>query len=125
MSNRDRPSSSQQSSDFVCLCCGTCCSRYQPRISLAEVDTIASNLNFTTDQFIEQYTDQRWPGTQSFLIKHVNSACVFLKPSENGQLKICSIHAFKPACCLDWQAGADRQECQEGLSKKCDSGHQH
>jgi hypothetical protein len=120
VNSRKRKADNKKSSDFVCLCCGTCCSRYQPRISLEEVDSIARNLNINADQFIQQYTDHRWPGTQSFLIQHVNSACVFLKSSENGDLKICSIHTFKPACCLDWQARADRAECQEGMNKKHD-----
>jgi len=111
-----------KSLEFVCLCCGTCCKRYQPRISLTEANSIAGNLNISPDEFIKQYTDHRWPGTQSFLIQHVNSGCIFLKPSEDGNLFLCSIHSFKPDCCLDWQASADREECQEGLSKKRSPG---
>lgn len=117
MNSRIRVTDNQSYADFVCLCCGTCCSRYQPRISLAEVDSIAKNLNITADQFIKHYTDRRWPGTQSFLIRQANEACLFLKPSTDGKFKLCSIHAFKPNCCLEWQAGASREECQEGLNK--------
>jgi Fe-S-cluster containining protein len=106
-----------KASQFVCLCCGTCCKRYQARISIAEANSIAYNLNLPADQFINDYTDHRWPGTQSYLIRQVNSACIFLKPSEDAALMLCSIHPFKPDCCLAWQAGADREECQEGLSK--------
>ncbi len=112
----------QSSSEFVCLCCGTCCSRYQPRVTLKEVASIAQNLKITSDEFIKLYTDHRWPGTQSFLIRQVNSVCCFLKPSEDGKLKLCSIHTFKPGCCLEWQAGASRPECQEGLNQRWNSG---
>lgn len=118
MTDRIRCASNSNFSDFACLCCGTCCSRYQARVELSEIDEIAQNLGISNEQFIQQYTDPRWPGTRSFLIRHVDSVCIFLKPSEDGQVRLCSIHAFKPACCLEWQAQADRSECQEGLNRR-------
>jgi uncharacterized protein len=118
VNKRIRASNKKQSNDFVCLCCGTCCSIYQPRISLDEVHIIAGKLNLSVSQFVEQYTDRRWPGTQSYLIRHVNSACVFLKPSLDNRLKLCSIHDFKPICCLEWQASSDRRECQTGINQQ-------
>jgi Fe-S-cluster containining protein len=69
-------------------------------------------------QFVAEFTDTRWPGTQSFLIKHVNGSCIFLKSSDNPKQFICSIHEFKPNCCLDWKPGMDRNECKEGLLKQ-------
>jgi Fe-S-cluster containining protein len=124
MSNSTETNSNESSSGFVCLCCGTCCTRYQPRVSLEEVNSIALNLKITAGDFIKKYTDHRWPGTQSFLIRQVNSTCSFLKPSADGKLMLCSIHSFKPSCCLEWQAGANRLECQEGLNKRWNSRSQ-
>jgi Fe-S-cluster containining protein len=100
---------------FPCICCGTCCSKYQPRLSKIEAHRIADKLKISWDQFRKEYTDPRWPGTQSFLIKHTNGACLFLKTSADKKQKICLIHDIKPDCCREWIQGPDRPECREGL----------
>jgi hypothetical protein len=87
------------------------------------MEFIASHLNIAPDRFKKQYTDPRWPGIESFLIRQVNSICIFLKSSEDGERRLCSIHAFKPACCLEWQARADREECLTGLKMGRKSAH--
>jgi uncharacterized protein len=101
-----------------CFRCGTCCSRFQPRIDISEAHRICHKLGLSLDRFVTEFTDTRWPGTQSFLIKHVNGSCIFLQSSENPRQLLCSIHEFKPDCCLDWKPGMDRNECKEGLSKQ-------
>jgi Fe-S-cluster containining protein len=63
------------------------------------------------------YTDRRWPGTESFLLMHINAACVFLETTPETHLSLCRIHSFKPACCREWEAGIHKPECQTGLSK--------
>jgi Fe-S-cluster containining protein len=98
-----------------CICCGTCCSKYQPRLSLAEAQLLAQKLGISWEQFKDNYTDSRWPGTASFLLRHQNGACIFLQFSPSSKQKLCLIHDFKPECCLDWQAGWEKPECRGGL----------
>jgi Fe-S-cluster containining protein len=62
-----------------------------------------------------EYTDPRWPGTKSFLLKHVDGACIFLKADPSCKQFLCKIHGFKPACCLEWESGLNKQECLKGL----------
>ncbi len=61
-----------------CFRCGVCCTRYQVRLSLVEARQIADELGFDWDEWLDRYVDQRWPGTDSFLLRHCNGACVFL-----------------------------------------------
>jgi Fe-S-cluster containining protein len=103
--------------NYSCICCGTCCRKYQPWLTPEEVTKIAGQLNINTEKFYSDYTDRRWPGTESFLLVHVDNACVFLKTDSATQLSLCRIHAFKPACCLSWTAGIHKPECQAGLKK--------
>jgi Fe-S-cluster containining protein len=76
---------------------------------------IAAKLGVTREEFIDKYTDRRWPGINDFLIRQDGFGCIFLKQSASNKQKLCQIHIFKPQCCLDWQFGKQRQECQEGL----------
>jgi Fe-S-cluster containining protein len=69
------------------------------------------------EQFRAEYCDPRWPGTRSFLLRHKYGACIFLSKQPGKKEKLCSIHRFKPACCLDWMPGFEKAECQEGLQK--------
>jgi Fe-S-cluster containining protein len=100
-----------------CLCCGTCCSKFQPRLNLDEAHDITQKLDINWEQFIEEYADSRWPGTRSFLLRHKNGACIFLRHSPDNKQKLCFIHDFKPACCRDWQANLSHPECQQGLKR--------
>jgi hypothetical protein len=71
----------------------------------------------TWDLWRAKYTDPRWPGTESFLLVHQNSGCIFLKREENGRTTRCLIHSVKPAACKSWLSGWDKRECREGLSR--------
>jgi Fe-S-cluster containining protein len=106
--------------EFPCLCCGTCCSKFQPQLSLSEARTLAANLGVSWDRFLADYTDPRWPGTRNFLLRHVDDACIFLGPSEDNSRRLCRIHDFKPACCREWKPGLDHAECREGLKTTWD-----
>jgi uncharacterized protein len=106
--------------DVPCLRCGTCCRKYQPWLTPAEVDQLAARLNISTADCIAAYTDRRWPGTRSFLLLHRNGGCLFLEASPDGTQFLCQIHAFKPASCRDWAAGLEKPECQAGLKSLFD-----
>jgi Fe-S-cluster containining protein len=99
------------------MCCGTCCQKYQPWLTPTEVTEIAGKLNITPQKFLSDYTDQRWPGTESFLLVHVNDACIFMETRPDTNLCLCRIHSFKPASCRAWAAGTHKSECQNGLKK--------
>jgi Fe-S-cluster containining protein len=103
--------------NYSCLCCGTCCQKYQPWLTPEEITEIASQLEITPQQFISDYTDHRWPGTESFLLIHVNQACVFMRIAAETNLSLCRIHSFKPASCRAWAAGIYKSECQSGLKQ--------
>ena len=104
--------------DISCLCCGTCCRKYQPRLTTQEVKLISKKLGLSFQQFLTDYTDHRWPGTESFLLIHKNEHCVFLDTIPEKGINLCSIHEYKPACCRDWATGLNKPECQEGLKYK-------
>jgi Fe-S-cluster containining protein len=106
--------------NYSCICCGTCCQKYQPWLTPDEVTEIAGKLDITPQKFLTEYTDPRWPGTESFLLVHVNDACIFLKTTPDTKLKICGIHSFKPASCWAWAAGSHKSECQKGLKQLFD-----
>jgi Fe-S-cluster containining protein len=103
-----------------CLRCGTCCKFFQPRISLAEARSIAEKLNLSWEHFVTEFTDPKWPGIQSFLIRHNQNGCIFLNTNPATKQSYCQIHAFKPACCREWKSGLERSECQKGLKSHWD-----
>jgi len=82
---------------------------------LDEGRSIAQKLGLSWDRFLDEYTDKRWPGTRSFLLKHQDGACIFLSRPADNQTRLCSIHNFKPACCLEWKADLKNAECREGM----------
>ncbi|MDD5604459.1 MAG: YkgJ family cysteine cluster protein [Dehalococcoidales bacterium] len=106
-----------ESSNFSCFLCGECCSRYQVRVSLSEARCISEKLGIECEDFLERYTDSRWPGEKSFLLIHRNGACVFLKRVVGEHIAMCSIHSFKPDSCIQWTAGPYRKECRYGLER--------
>jgi Fe-S-cluster containining protein len=77
-------------------------------------------LKINRERFISEYTDPRWPGTESFLLKHLNGACIFLEYSKENKQNLCRIHTFKPSCCRKWTQGILKTECQEGLKANWD-----
>ncbi len=101
---------------FRCLRCGTCCQKYQPRLSAGESARLAAALGISAEQFLERFTDHRWPGTQSFLLSQKDGACIFLTRSRGQSL--CGIHPIKPQCCRDWVPDILKPECQAGLEKR-------
>lgn len=112
------PGTNETSAGFSCLLCGECCSRYQVRVTLSEARRISEMLGVEWEEFIQRYADSRWPGEKSFLLRHKNGACVFLKRAFGEKVAMCSIHSFKPDSCIQWAAGLFRRECQAGL-KRC------
>jgi len=109
------PARDNNEPEFPCFLCGVCCSRYQVRITLGEARRISEKLGIGWDEFLEGYTDSRWPGETSLLLIHKNKRCVFLKKSAGEPVHTCSIHPFKPSSCIQWTPGPFRRECQEGL----------
>jgi len=101
-----------------CFRCGVCCTRYQVRLSLEEAQQIANELGLAWDEWLDLYVDQRWPGTDSFLLRHCNGACVFLERIEARNVTCCLIQSFKPSACREWTPSLYRQDCQEGLIKQ-------
>ena len=103
---------------FECFRCGVCCSLYQVKIDLYEAGTIASRLNISREEFLSTYTDPRWPGKETFLIRHRDGGCIFLTRQEgNSMVTKCMIHAFRPGDCRQWAAEVFKPECRKGLSE--------
>ena len=100
-----------------CFQCGVCCTRYQVRLSLVEARQIADELGFDWDEWLDRYVDQKWPATDSFLLRHCNGACVFLEHTEENKKTNCLIHRVKPAVCRIWTPNLYCRECREGLVK--------
>ena len=117
-SNRRRGIYKLETPDFPCLFCGICCSKFQPQLTLTEAHDLADKLGVNWKRFLSEYTDPRWPGTQSYLLRHVNGACIFLRTAEDKKQKLCLVNAIKPSCCLEWKQGIDRSECLEGLKER-------
>ena len=100
-----------------CLRCGECCRCYQVHLDLLDARQIADAVGLTWEDFWDRYTDRRWPGERSFLLRQIDGHCPFLKSSGKGD-ELCAIHTFKPASCREWTASLDRRECQTGLAKR-------
>lgn len=99
-----------------CLRCGVCCTEYQPRLSLMEARHIAGEMGVAWEDFLNRYTDQRWPGKDSFLLRQQDGHCVFLEHAEGDNTAGCLIHSFKPSACSGWTPGLHQRECRLGLS---------
>ncbi len=86
-------------------------------MSLAEARRIAGELNVAWEEWLERYTDKRWPGVDSLLLRHRNGACIFLERADGGKITSCLIEPFKPSSCREWASGLHCVECQDGLDK--------
>jgi hypothetical protein len=84
-------------------------------MTLAEAKAIALRLSVSWQEFVADYLDPRWPGKDTFLARHMEGKCVFLDMAADSKFGLCRIHTFKPRPCIDWQAGAEKKECQQGL----------
>jgi Fe-S-cluster containining protein len=100
---------------FECFRCGICCTKFQAIVRFDEMQKIATYLGISVDEWVKQYSDPKWFSYRNFLIKHVDSACVFLR--YENDLSTCTIYPARPACCSDWIASEEQKECQEGLKK--------
>jgi hypothetical protein len=118
--NRKRRIYKLKISELPCFYCGICCSKFQPRLSSTAAHNLADNLGISWERFLADYTDLHWPGTRSFLLRQLNSACIFLSSADQRKRTICAIHDFKPSACLEWKPGITRPECLEGLTKVWD-----
>jgi uncharacterized protein len=109
--------SSKGDAVFPCFYCGICCSDYQPHLDLTESQNIADHLGISLQQFYDDCTDHRWPGTETHLLLHKDGKCLFLEKKEGKAKWLCRIHAFKPAACRQWTAGPSQKECRQGLNR--------
>lgn len=103
--------------DIPCFRCGVCCSRYQVCLSLVEARRIADELALDWDKWLERYTDSRWPGGGTLLLRQGEGGCVFLEHAGDAGKTICRIHHVRPAACQEWMPGLHRKECREGLAR--------
>jgi len=101
---------------MACFRCGICCTVYQVNIGLAEGQRIADGLGLVWEEFLNRYTDERWPGTTNFLLRKNNGACVFLERIEGSKVTRCLIHPIRPSSCIDWVPSLYRRECQRELA---------
>jgi len=111
-----RPNPPAREATIACFRCGVCCTRYQPSVTLAEAETIATALGISLDTFLDRYTDDSWPGSEYCLLDTYNDACVFLKHDKENKVASCRIHPVRPQACREWAASLSRKECQEGLA---------
>ncbi|APV45379.1 hypothetical protein Dform_02070 [Dehalogenimonas formicexedens] len=102
---------------FQCFCCGVCCSKYQVQMTVNEAHRIAEKLKIEWDIFENDYLDGAWPGTRTVLLRHREGHCVFLEQQPDKRVFFCRVHKFKPESCIQWNADADKKDCQEGLEK--------
>jgi Fe-S-cluster containining protein len=103
--------------EFPCFRCGVCCTGYQIYMSKPEAEILAENLGITIQAFMDNYLDLRWPGSETVVVRHIAGKCPFLEQAEGSVFGLCRIHRFKPSCCREWQASADRKECRQGLER--------
>lgn len=102
---------------ITCFRCGICCTGYQVHMELPEAHSLADHLGISWREFLENYTDPRWPGTESLLLCHQAGACIFLEQPEGSIFGLCRIHRFKPKVCQAWPASLYKKECRQGLSR--------
>ncbi len=104
---------------MACRRCGVCCTRHQAHVRPEEIRRIIAFLGISLDDWDSLYDDPRWEYNDYRLVRQVDGACAFLK-YDNG-LATCAVYAVRPACCADWQPGAEKKECREGMRKtqKC------
>ncbi len=96
-----------------CFRCGRCCIDLRPVLEEEDIRRIASNLGLSRAAFAARYLAPHpsRPGRQLF--RKRTGPCPFLA-GQAGETS-CSIYAFKPAACQDWQATLSKDECRAGL----------
>ena len=102
---------------FECILCGICCSVYQVRISREEAATLADHMSMEFYEWVGRFCDPRWHDSRSYLVRHENGHCVFLKRGDDRRKALCTVYGVRPSSCREWQAGLEKLECQEGLRR--------
>ena len=102
-----------------CLRCGVCCTMHQAIASCEETQRIISFLKITMREWEKLNSEPRWHSDNSYLIRHSNNACIFLKRANN--VSYCDINPVKPSCCTDWTPSLNKKECCNGLVKYWES----
>ena len=100
-----------------CFRCGVCCTKYQIYLTLIEARRIADELGLTWEEWVDRYTSQSWAGSDSFLLRRCNGACVFLECAKGSNITRCLTQPFKPSACREWNPSLYQRDCQEGLAK--------
>jgi Fe-S-cluster containining protein len=101
----------------ACFLCGVCCTKYQVHLTLIETRRIADSSGLAWEEWLERYTIQGWPGSDNFMLRRHNGACVFLEQVEVSTIARCLIQSFKPFACREWNSSLYQRACQEGLAK--------
>jgi uncharacterized protein len=99
--------------NLPCFRCGVCCRAYQVHLEEDELEQLSRDLGLSRRHFVKDFTDPRWPGEKTFLLKHENGGCVFLQ-NINERITGCRIHSFRPRACREWSAGSGKKECRKG-----------
>jgi len=79
---------------------------------------IADHLGISLQQFYDDCTDPRWPGSDTHLLRHKDGRCLFLEKKKAG--KPCGFAGSmlsSPPLCRQWTAGLSQKECRKGLSR--------
>ena len=100
-----------------CFRCGVCCTGRQVRLDLMEARRICDGLGLNWYVFLSNYTDPKWSGNDSYLLRQQDGACILLKNTDIPYCKVCIAHMFKPSACREWSPSLYRRECQQGLAK--------
>ncbi len=98
-----------------CMRCGICCTRYQAIAGIDEMRRIAAYLGISDEEWINLYSEPRWHSDKNYLIRHVDSACIFLGYGDG--ISFCGIHPVRSSCCSEWVPGMDKAECREGMGR--------
>jgi Fe-S-cluster containining protein len=85
---------------------------------VAEAQRLAAALEVDWDKFIAGYTDRRWPGTESYLLRQNDGHCLFLQTGKDRRIGLCRIHQFRPADCRNWVPSLSKRECLKGLKDR-------
>lgn len=101
-------------SPIECFRCGICCIRYQPKLTVKEVETLAEHLSLPIRVFFSRYVQKTPIG---YLLRRRKTGCIFLVWEEGGTRASCAIYPFRPEACRNWTPSLSRPECQEGLAK--------
>ncbi len=84
---------------------------------MIEARRIADELALTRDEFVDKYIERYWLGSENFLLRRCDGACVSLENVEGVKITRCFVHRFKPYACAEWNPSVYRKERQEGLAK--------